>query len=83
MLYILAVLLMLVFFLPDLIGPIPAVLCGSVVIGFSFYIYNLWCREESDDSAEPGSIGSQEDRPGLALKDKIQPTQEDGEHHAA
>lgn len=73
MLYILAVLLMLVFFLPDLIGPIPAVLCGAVVIGFSFYIYNLWCKEESDDSAEPGSTGSQNDRPGLALKDKIQP----------
>ena len=72
MLYILAALLMLVFFLPDLIGSIPAVLCGAVVIGFSFYIYNLWCREQPDDSPRSGSTGSQEDRPDLAINDRIQ-----------
>lgn len=42
MFYILAALLILVFFLPDLIGPIPALICGGLVIGFAIYIYNLW-----------------------------------------
>ena len=50
LLYILAALLVLVFFLPDLIGPLPSLLCGAVVIGFGFYIYNLWCRETPDQS---------------------------------
>ena len=34
--------LILVFFLPDLIGPIPALICGGIVIGFAIYVYNLW-----------------------------------------
>lgn len=42
MFYILAALLILVFFLPDLIGPIPALICGGIVIGFAIYVYNLW-----------------------------------------
>lgn len=42
MFYILAALLVLVFFLPDLIGPIPALICGGIVIGFAIYVYNLW-----------------------------------------
>ncbi len=45
MLYILAALLVLVFFLPDLIGPVPAIICGGAVIAFAYYVYNLWCRQ--------------------------------------
>lgn len=46
MLSILAALLVLVFFLPDLIGPLPALVCGAAVIGFAFFIYNLWCNTD-------------------------------------
>ncbi|MGI9536975.1 MAG: nitroreductase family protein [Desulfocapsaceae bacterium] len=73
MLYILAVLLMLVFFLPDLIGPIPAVICGAVVIGFAYYIYNLWCTEKPDDSAQSNSSGSEGDHSGLTINGRIEP----------
>ncbi len=50
MLYILAALLVLTFFLPDLIGPIPALIIGGLVIAFSIYVYNLWT---SKDKKEP------------------------------
>jgi len=49
-LYILAALLILVFFLPDIIGPIPAIICGGLVIGFAYFVYNLWCRQDDTDS---------------------------------
>jgi len=56
MLYILALLLVLVFFLPDLIGPLPAILCGVAVIAFAFFVYNLWCTAGSkpEQPPEPG-----------------------------
>ena len=50
MLYILAALLVVVFFLPDFIGPLPALLCGGVVIGFGFYVYNLWCKAPQEEA---------------------------------
>ena len=57
MLYLLAALLVLVFFLPDLIGPLPAVLCGTAVIGLAFFIYNLWCKagDSENPPAPPGN----------------------------
>lgn len=58
MLYIMAVLLVVVFFLPEFIGPLPALLCGAVVIGFGFYVYNLWCKETPDEAEEKGEHGS-------------------------
>jgi hypothetical protein len=57
LIYVLAVLLVLVFFLPDLIGPLPAVLCSIVVIGFALYVYNLWSSsnksEKEPDPSDP------------------------------
>ena len=44
LLIILAVLLMTVFFLPDLIGMIPALVIGTIVIGFSLFVYNKWSQ---------------------------------------
>jgi hypothetical protein len=35
---------MTVFFLPDFIGPIPSLIIGSIVIGFSFFVYNKWSQ---------------------------------------
>ncbi len=49
MLYLLAALLMLVFFLPDIIGPLPALAIGSVVIAISFFVYNKWEKNDSDE----------------------------------
>ncbi len=60
MLYILAALLVLVFFLPDLIGPLPAMICGAAVICFAFYIYNLWSKVD-DKYEKTEEIGDQED----------------------
>ena len=57
MLYILAVLLVVVFFLPEFIGPLPALLCGGVVIGFGFYVYNLWSQEPAEESAPEATAG--------------------------
>ena len=59
LLVILAVLLLITFFLPDLIGPIPALIIGAVIIGFSFFVYNKWSQlpgeEEKDDDCEQDS----------------------------
>ena len=44
LLIILAVLLMTVFFLPDLIGMIPALVIGTIVIGISLFVYNKWSQ---------------------------------------
>jgi hypothetical protein len=52
MLYILAALLVLTFFLPDIIGPVPAIIIGSVVIGFAIYVYNLWSKAPGDDKED-------------------------------
>ena len=59
MLYVLAALLVLVFFLPDLIGPLPAVLCGAAVIGCAFFTYNRWCQDdgESEESRPQEDTG--------------------------
>lgn len=73
MLYILAVLLVLVFFLPDLIGPVPAILCGAAVIGFAFYIYNLWCREEPGAADRKNRARGDEYGSGEAANDQIKP----------
>lgn len=59
MLVILAILLMVVFFLPDFIGPIPSLIIGSMIIGFSFFVYNKWSQlpsgEEKDDDVDQDS----------------------------
>ncbi len=59
MLYILAALLVLVFFLPDLIGPLPALACGAVVIALAFFIYNLWCNADKASKMPTDSENSQ------------------------
>jgi hypothetical protein len=59
MLYILAALLILVFFLPDLIGPLPALACGVAVIGFAFFIYNLWCKDDNTPDQPTDSENNQ------------------------
>jgi len=48
MFYLVAGLLVLVFFLPDLIGTVPALICGAIVIALAICLYNLWGREKSD-----------------------------------
>lgn len=63
MLYILALLLVLVFFLPDLIGPLPAILCGVAVIGFAFFVYNLWCKSDRKEEQTPRPGGVEDDLP--------------------
>jgi hypothetical protein len=50
LIYILAVRLLLAFFLPDLIGPVPAILIGGLIIGFAFFVYNKWTRNDGGDS---------------------------------
>ena len=60
MLYLLAALLLLVFFLPDIIGPLPSLLIGSVVIGFAFYVYSRWSREH-EDAPDKGDQDLKED----------------------
>lgn len=67
MLYILAVLLVVVFFLPEFIGPLPALLCGGVVIGFGFYVYNLWCKAPPEEAHQEA---------GLIINDMIEPSHE-------
>jgi len=62
MLYILAGLLVLVFFLPDIIGPIPAIICGGMVIGISLYIYNLWSKQEDKDKTVNGDDASDDNQ---------------------
>ena len=56
MLVILAILLMIAFFLPDFIGPIPSLIIGSMIIGFSFFVYNKWSQlpggEIKDDDVD-------------------------------
>lgn len=62
MLYILAGLLVLVFFLPDIIGPIPAIICGGIVIGISMYIYNLWNKQEDKGKTMNGDDASDDNQ---------------------
>jgi nitroreductase len=76
MLYILAALLVLVFFLPEFIGPLPALLCGAVVIGFGFYVYNLWCKETPDDTNSEAELASPYDFAPTTMNEIIQPPQE-------
>ena len=71
MLYILAALLVLVFFLPDLIGPIPAILGGAVVIGFGFYIYNLWSREEAEETDQRQWVDSNNEDIEMAMSGPV------------
>lgn len=51
MFVILAVLLMISFFLPDFLGPIPSLIIGSVVIGFSFFVYNKWSKLPAEEAS--------------------------------
>ena len=62
MLYILAGLLVLVFFLPDIIGPIPAIICGGIVIGISMYIYHLWNKQEDKGKTMNGDDASDDNQ---------------------
>ena len=59
MLAILATLLMISFFLPDFLGPIPSLLIGSVVIGFSFFVYNKWSKLPGDKESSEKPQGRQ------------------------
>lgn len=49
LLYILAALLLVTFFLPDIIGPIPAIILGGMVIGFALFVYNKWSQVPGND----------------------------------
>ena len=58
MLYILAALLVLACFLPDIIGAVPSIIIGGIIIGFAVYVYNLWSTPpegggEDDPDAQP------------------------------
>ncbi len=52
MLYLLTALLLFVFFLPDMIGPIPAIAVGSVIIGCAFFVYNSWSKGDDHKTEE-------------------------------
>jgi hypothetical protein len=47
MLYLLITLLLVVFFLPELLGPLPALIIGGSAIAFALFIYNHWCKADS------------------------------------
>ena len=53
LLYILAALLLLTFFLPDIIGPLPAILIGGMVIGVALFVYNRWSQLPGDEASPP------------------------------
>ena len=57
MLYILAALLVLAFFLPDIIGPVPSIIIGGLIIAFAIYVYNLWTtppdKKSEDNDGSP------------------------------
>jgi nitroreductase len=76
MLYILAGLLVLVFFLPEFIGPLPALLCGAVVIGFGFYVYNLWCKEPPEGAEQRKEIVSPYDFAPPPFNETLEPPRE-------
>lgn len=61
LLIILAVLLMTVFFLPDFIGTIPALIIGTIVIGISLFVYNKWSQLPNDTAVDddPGQEESE------------------------
>lgn len=50
MLYLLITLLLVVFFLPNLLGPLPALIIGGSVIAFALFIYNHWCKADSGNA---------------------------------
>ncbi|THB71168.1 MAG: hypothetical protein D6B25_19115 [Desulfobulbaceae bacterium] len=47
MLYLLIALLLVVFFLPDLVGPLPSLIIGGIVIGCALLVYNHWCKADT------------------------------------
>jgi len=49
MLAILALLLMVSFFLPDFLGPVPSLVIGSVIIAFAFFVYNRWSQLPTEE----------------------------------
>jgi len=54
MFYVLIALLAITFFLPDLVGPLPSLVLGGLIIGFALYVYNRWCRQSPPNStSEP------------------------------
>ena len=57
MFYLLVCLLVLALFLPDLIGPIPALLFGGSIIAFALFVYNQY----SSTPAEPADQAEQND----------------------
>ncbi len=76
MLYIMAGMLVLVFFLPELIGPLPALVCGALVLAFSFYVYNLWCKEPPGETEHTKDIGSPYKLAPTAINEVIEPPHE-------
>ena len=58
MLYILAALLVLAFFLPDMIGAVPSIIIGGIIIGFAVYVYNLWSTPADESGDDPDDSSS-------------------------
>jgi hypothetical protein len=54
MLYLLAGLLLLTFFLPDIIGPFPAIVIGVLVIAMALFVYNKWSQLPDPDLTNAG-----------------------------
>jgi len=61
MLYALAGLLLLTFFLPDIIGPLPAIVIGAFVIALALFVYNKWSQLPDADLANPAEQDDQQD----------------------
>jgi hypothetical protein len=61
MLYVLAGLLLLTFFLPDIIGPFPAIVIGVFVIALALFVYNKWSQLPDPDLPNPAELDDQQD----------------------
>lgn len=51
---LLAALLVLAFFLPDLIGPLPAIIIGGLVVGLCLFVYGKWSQATESDQPRDG-----------------------------
>ena len=61
MLYVLAGLLLFTFFLPDIIGPFPAIVTGVVVIALALFVYNKWSQLPAPPPPDYAEQETQED----------------------
>lgn len=46
---VLAVLLLLAFFLPDLVGPVIGTAAGAAIILLAWLVYGHWCQQPPSD----------------------------------